>query len=169
MPAEGCAGLEIVSAGHGSAYSQICRRDSLSRLKRFPPDETGQKTFLSGGLVFDRTFSLFSAKVSGMPSEGCAGLGIVSAGHVSAYSQIRRRDSLSRLKRFPPDETGQKTLLSGGLVFDRTFYSFSAKVSGMPGICYASRPAAVCQESIKTWQRVVPVVGGCPASELRST
>ena len=37
----------------------------------------------------------------------------------------------------------------------------------MPGICYASRSAEVCQESIKTWQRVVPVVGGCPASELR--
>ena len=37
----------------------------------------------------------------------------------------------------------------------------------MPGICYESRSAEVCQESIKTWQRVVPVVGGCPASELR--
>ena len=51
--------------------------------------------------------------------------------------------------------------------FARTFYLFSAKVSGMPGICYTSRSAEVCQESIKTWQRVVPVVGGCPASELR--
>lgn len=104
MPSEDCAGLEIVSAGHGSAYSQICRRDSLSGLKRFPPDETGQKTLLSGGLVFDRTFSLFSAKVSGMQAEGCAGLGVVSAGHVSAYSQIHRRDSLSRPNRFLQDK-----------------------------------------------------------------
>ena len=52
-------------------------------------------------------------------------------------------------------------------MFARTFSLFWAKVSGMPGICYASRSAAVCQESIKTWQRVVPVVGGCPSSELR--
>ena len=46
---------------------------------------------------------------------------------------------------------------------------FSAEVLGMPGICSASRSSEVCRESIETWQRVVPVVGGCPESELRST
>ena len=52
--------MSLASFGAGDLF--------FVRVKTFLPDKLAQKTLLSGGLAFDRTFSCFRVNVSWLPA-----------------------------------------------------------------------------------------------------